>query len=185
MSDGPHRSLPMRRHWKHLAERAATPAYAREDVEEALPLALKKDFLSEAPLFEVAEILRGGKQGSLFPQACAEQLETIRDAHPGSVPACTLLDCAIQAVANGRRGEDALLTAIEQALKAHARSGCRQIEEHFHREGRHAVALCDRLRATRERTSYAELASELISDGPSAHNLRLTKHSGVDEGPPL
>jgi hypothetical protein len=49
MSDGPHRSLPMRRHWKDLAERAAKAAFSPDQVCEALPLALKCDIL-EAPI---------------------------------------------------------------------------------------------------------------------------------------
>lgn len=185
MSDGPHRSLPLPPHWKHLAERAATPAYSPTDVEEALPIALKKDFLREAPLSEVTRILRGDKQGSLFQQAQTDQLETLRDAHPGSVPAGTLIDCALGALSDGLRGDEAAQTAITQALQAHARSRSRQIVEHYHPAGRNNPDPSQRLRDARGHLSYTQIASELMSDGPSMRDLRLTKRSGVDEGPPL
>lgn len=172
-------------HWKHLAERAATPAYASADVEEALLFALKKDFLREAPLFEVTQILRGDRQGSLFQQAKADQLEMLCDAHPGSVPAGTLIDCAIDAFSNGLRGEEAVQTAIAQALEAQARTRSRQIVEHYHRAGRNSPDPSDRLRAARGQLSYTQIASELMCDRPSVRDLRLTKRAGVDEGPPL
>ena len=40
MSDGPHRSLPMRRGWKHVAERGDKPAFTTEDIAEAIVPAL-------------------------------------------------------------------------------------------------------------------------------------------------
>jgi hypothetical protein len=43
MSDGPHRSLPMRNHWRNLAERAAKAVFSPQEVSEALPYALHRD----------------------------------------------------------------------------------------------------------------------------------------------
>lgn len=185
MSDGPHRSLPMPSYWKPVAERAATPVYVPADVEEALSLALKKDFLREAPVSEVALILRGDGQGYLFPEAQADQLEALRDAQPGSVAAGSLIDCALQALSDGPRGDEAAQSAVTHALQAHARSRSRQIVEHYHRVGRNSPDPSDRLHAARDRLSYTQVASELLSDKREVREPRLTKRSGVDEGPPL
>jgi len=43
MSDGPHRTLPMRRGWKRLAKRADKSAFNAEDVKDAV-----EDFAEEA-----------------------------------------------------------------------------------------------------------------------------------------
>jgi hypothetical protein len=47
MSDGPHRSLPMRRGWKRVAERGDKRAYASEEVSEAIIVALEQDCRQE------------------------------------------------------------------------------------------------------------------------------------------
>jgi hypothetical protein len=97
MSDGPHRSLPMRPHWRHLAQRAAQGAFPPDQVCEALPYALKRDIL-EAPIKGVRDIMSGD---SLLPELRVEQLEALRESCRGSAPANLLIDCAVDAVRNG------------------------------------------------------------------------------------
>lgn len=185
MSDGPHRSLPMRRHWKDLAERAETPAFSTGDMDEALRVALKKEF-SEAPLSAIREILGGGDQGSLFQVDCAGQLDEARQACWGSVAGNILIDCAIEANANGVTGDAAFQGALQNALEAHAWSGCHQIEEHHHRKEPHSAPNASkRLRGARDRCSFGALASELMPNKQPVNDTRLRKHTGVDEGPPL
>lgn len=186
MSDGPHRSLPMRRHWKDLAERAGTPAYSPGDVADAFPVALRRDF-REAPLSQIRDILGGGEQSSLFEEDRTGQLEAARRACRGSAAGNTLIDCAIEANADGLVGDRAFRTALENALDAHARGGCHQIEEHWRREEPGSTAnVRDRLIAARSQYSYAALASEMMSDEATvSSDLRLAKRTGVDEGPPL
>jgi hypothetical protein len=182
MSDGPHKSLPMRRHWRRLAERAAIPAYSSDEVNEAICAALKKEF-REAPLSRVADILRGDEQGSLFAEARTEDLDSVRHVCPGSVAGTTFIDCAIEAALRGLPGDEALHFALTSALAALARSGCRQMEEHFQRKGFHAAELRERLRAARNDCRYGVLASEIIGDRRAQREV--TKRSGVDEGPSL
>ena len=49
MSDGPHRSLPLRPGWKRTAERADTPAYEATEVTRAASRALEDDWRAEVP----------------------------------------------------------------------------------------------------------------------------------------
>ena len=107
----------MRRHWKDLAERAAAPAFTAEQVAEAFPVALKNEF-SEAPLTQIRDILGGSAQSSLFEEDRAVQLEAVRRACPGSATGNTLIDCALEANANGLTGDAATKTALENALRA-------------------------------------------------------------------
>ncbi len=186
MSDGPHRSLPMRRHWKDLAQRAATAAFTAEQVAEAFPVALKNEF-SEAPLAEIRKILGDRVQNSLFKENRAAQLEAVRRECPGSAAGNTLIDCALEANANGLTGEAATRTALENAVDAIARAGCHQIEEHYRRKEPQSTAnVRNRLDAARTQCARSEIASELMSDdGGGSSKGRLRKRTGIDEGPPL
>lgn len=186
MSDGPHRSLPMRRHWRDLAERAATPAYSAEQVAEAFPIALKRDF-REAPLSQVRDILGGSAQTSLFKEDRAAQLEAARQACRGSAAGNTLIDCAIEANALGLTGDAAFRSALENAIDAHARGGCHQTEEHWRRKEPESTAnVRERLREARTACAHDAVACELISgESTGSRDLKLLKRIGVDEGPPL
>ena len=185
MSDGPHRSLPMRQHWKDLAKRAANPAYSPDEVSEALLPPLRREF-REAPLSEIRGILGDGKQDSLFKGDRSARLDAARQLCRGSVAGNTLIDCAIEAAANGMTGDIAFREALENALEAHARGGCHQIEEHHHRKEPHSTSnVRDRLRTARSLCSYAALASALMSGKPLDGNIRLPKRTGINEGPPL
>ena len=187
MSDGPHRSLPMRRHWKDLAERAAKAAYSADQVCEALPYALKKDF-REAPLEAVRDILGGGKQGSLFPNERIEQLEAVRQTCRGSATGNILVDCAIAAVGGGLIGDAAFQNTLENACEEQARSGFRSVEEHYQREesARSARYVRDRLDAARRQCDFKAIASDfMLSAKPPRDALRLPRHTDLDEGPAL
>lgn len=185
MSDGPHRSLPMRRHWRALAERAATPAYAAEQVAEAFPVALKRDF-REAPLAQIRDILGGGSQSSLFQEDRTAQMEAARQACRGSSAGNTLIDCAIEANADGLTGDAAFRSALGNAVDAHARAGCHQIEEHWRREEPQSTAnIRERLGEARSAYAREALVSDLMSGGATDSNVKLRKRTGVDEGPPL
>jgi hypothetical protein len=115
MSDGPHKSLPLRSYWKNFAERAAKGAYSIEEASEALHVALKKD-LREAPLAIVRGILIGDEQESLFGDENLERLEILRQTSPGSSMANMVIDCAIEAIYQGLTGDNAYRCALENAV---------------------------------------------------------------------
>jgi hypothetical protein len=176
----------MRRHWKALAARAATPAYSPTQVAEAFPVALKRDF-REAPLSQIRDILGGGPQSSLFQEDRTAQLEAARRACRGSAAGNTLIDCAIEANANGLTGDAAFKTTLENALDTHARANCHAVEEHYKRENwPNPAHVRDRLGAARDACSFGAVATELISGKTNdKSDLRLPKRKGLDEGPPL
>jgi hypothetical protein len=185
MSDGPYKSLPMRRHWRALAERAATPAYTPDQVAESFPIALKNEF-REAPLAQIRNIL-GGPQDSLFQEDPVIQLEAVRRSYRGSAVANTLIDCTLEAYAEGLTGDTAVKAALENALDEYARAGCLQIEEHYRREEpQSTMNVRDRLKVARIQCPHSEIASELMSgDAGARGKARLQKRTGLDEGPSL
>ena len=178
MSDGPHRSLPMRRHWKDFAERSAKAAFSPDQVSEALPHALKKEILG-TPIKEVRDIMGGN---SLFPEMRIERLEALRQDYRGSAAATHLIDCAIEATARGLIGEDGTHAAIKNAIEDTARDALRGIEEHYQREAgsRSAGYVRTRLEAARQQLDCNALTSEFLASGkpPSLRSVTLPRHTG-------
>jgi hypothetical protein len=185
MSDGPHRTLPMRRHWKDTAERAARLVHSESDVCEMLTFALKRDLL-ETPIEKMREILDNQKP-DLFPTLQVEQLEELRSTCRGSSAANVSIDCAIEAVQNGLRGHAAVQSALKNALDDVMRSAFRGMNEHYQREAtpRETASLRARLGAARRQIDCGAIANELLSPQkpPSPRSLQLPRHTGLDEGP--
>lgn len=184
MSDGPHRSLPMKRHWRDLAERGAKAAFSADDVRDAVPYALRKD-ARELPLDAIRDILGGGKQGSLFRSDRVAQLEAAREACRGSALGNVLIDCAVETVTNGLTGDAACRSALANAFADHTRNEFRSVEEHYQREAgaRSARFVRERLDTARGRCDFTALASELMTPvKPSRNAPRLPKRTGLDEG---
>jgi len=186
MSDGPHRSLPMRRHWKVLAERAAKAAFSKDEIQAPLPLALRNDFLAEAPIEAIREILGGGQQSDMFSDDRVERLEAARSECCGSTAGNVLIDCAIEAVYNGQSGEVAIVSALANALGEYCLGEFRAVEEHYQREAnaRSARFVRERLDGAREQTDFRALARDILSPSRGS-NMRIVKQTGLHEGPPL
>lgn len=185
MSDGPHRSLPLRPHWKTLARRAAKAAHSPDEVAEALPFALKRELL-QAPLMAINDVMCGD---TLFPSIRIEQLEALRAKHPGSAPANLAIDCAVAVVASGLIGEAGVQAAIGAAVADTMQCALRATEEHYQREGspRSSNFVRQRLDAARQQVDCGAIARELLSAGAPSRQRAVTlpTRKGVDEGPSL
>ena len=187
MSDGPHRTLPMRSHWKRLAERADKAAYSEIEVSEALPAALLQEF-REAPLEQVKKALGVDDQGALFSVQSPQELDALRAECPGSAAGNTLIDCAKEAFANGLSNEEACEQALASALDECAKSAIRGIEEHYYREASDHCAQFVRSRLDKGRSlcDVNALARKMLNAPPKGSLGRtLSKHDGLDEGPEL
>lgn len=131
MSDGPHRSLPLRRAWKKVAECGANHAFAPEELSQRIAPALEEDSRAElAPGFVDG---LNGLYGSLFRNQLESELESLRD-QAGMGIGRVILDRAIQLAAEGATGPDALLKAFTDGLMDRAQRCSRQVEEHYLRE---------------------------------------------------
>lgn len=185
MSDGPHRSLNMRPHWKTAAQWAANLAHTADQVCSALAHALKKDIL-EAPIGPVRDIMNSD---TLFPGMRMEQLEALRARHPRSAAANSLIDCAIEAAASGATGEAGTVAALSAALEDMARAPVRGIDEHYQREAgaRASRNVRTRLDEAMGKLDCSGMARELLTPArpPSRRSVELPRQTGIDEGPPL
>jgi hypothetical protein len=122
MSDGPHRSLPMRPGWKRVAEYGDNRAFAPQEVCNAIPAALEEDCRAEmAPRFLDAycDVFRN-QESSLFKDQVAPQLEALRGL-AGLGMGRVVLDHAIQLCESGETGTNAAVKAVADALTDRAR----------------------------------------------------------------
>ena len=185
MSDGPHRSLPMRPHWRDLAQRAAQSAFSPDEVSKALPYASTRDIL-EAPLAAIRDIMNSD---FLFDEMRLERLEALRQSCRGSAPANLVIDCAVEAAGNGLKGDTGTEAALSSALEDTVRNACRGIEEHYQRQAssRSADYVRTRLDAARQQLDCSTLARELLSSEkpPARRSVTLPRQQGIDEGPAL
>jgi hypothetical protein len=186
MSDGPYRTLPMRRRWKDVAERAEKVAFSILDVCDALPSAVAEDWRSEVQDSFVAlakEMVGDSAQQTLFQESPLKQIESLRHVAVTSMERL-FVDCLALAAADGLTGRNALSTAAEDALAERAISGSRQIEEHYHRRAseRMTTSVRFRLEAAIGQTSLQALGESLLGLSTEPVTRRPPVKNGIDDG---
>ena len=186
MSDGPHRSLPLPRHWKRFAERMANSAYSVEERNEALEDALLQDFKG-SPRAQLCEVLIGTGQGQLFSEreTMLSELARIDQQFVGNNAAQALVSSAIQALHEGHSGIDALKYAECASADEVLRAASRSIEEHYHRKASVDDANTIRERLDAIRIGRQGLGLPSVNVVSRANGPRIRRRTGLDEGPPL
>src|SRR5713101_9857445 len=82
MSDGPHRSLPMRKGWKRVAESADNDAFGTDEIRDAILPALEEDCRGEISpeFFGSLRRVCADQEASLFENDVTPSLEALRSA---------------------------------------------------------------------------------------------------------
>ena len=186
MSDGPHRSLPMRPGWKKVAEYAGNEAFTSKDVCDAIVAALEQDWRKDiSPGFVgcIQDVLRGA---TLFSEDSLRALEDLRPSVAGCTMGNALLDYVAYTVSDGKSGDAALQEAVTRTLTDWSARCARQVEEHYLRESSAANTknVRSRIEEGIQKAPFTALASRLL-DPESTPALRLEKHDGLDDGVPL
>ena len=186
MSDGPHRSLGMRRGWKRLSERADNSSFSPEEVRECLPRALAEDCRAEnlQDLCRRVRTILTNPQISFFSDQKIGQLEALKSdpaVHPlGGV----FLESVILESARGRTGEDAINNAIQGSLRDRATRGVRQVEEHYLRKSTSNKArnVRGRLEAAVAGSDFATIAAGIVGTYKSDRLGTPATRDGLDDG---
>lgn len=186
MSDGPHKTLQMRRGWKKFAKFADNRAFTPEEVANAAGPALGQDWRGEVPESVAAGILKvlGDGQQALFVDPIIHQLEALKPRTAGHELGELLVDCAIQSAMSGASGPDAVVDAAAKALSIWGARHMRQVEEHYCRESTDRRALHVRLRLENAlgSISYTGLARQLLKMDAAPAPKSVSKLTGLDEG---
>lgn len=183
MSDGPHRSLPMRPAWRRVAERGDKLAYTPEEISQALAPALEQDCRDDMS----PEFLRGIRQvfeePSLFKDAVTPRLEALR-AEAGCGIARAVLDNVGLVSATEADGLAVLIDATKSALIDRAARGARQVEEHYLRRSKapRANDVRARLEQGIASTDFEAIASRILNIDPQRLPRTPLKQRGLDDG---
>ena len=185
MSDGPHRSLPMKPGWKRVAERADNRAFAPEEISTAIIPALRQDCRDEM----IPEFIDGirnvfeEQEGLLFRDDVIAQVEALK-GQAGYGIGRTLLDNVIQISAGDAPGLVALIDAMTAALADRANRCSRQIEEHYNRKSTATRANNVRARFEQGITGAAleALARQILKLDARSPARPALKRQGLDDG---
>lgn len=187
MSDGPHRTLPLRHAWKQLAKRADYWTYENQDMVDAIGPALERDCVWELPKEFMGELRSAcaNEEPSLFGRSLPD-LDELRRAGAGrGTLGNTIADFAAQALLDGRSGTDAVRQALREALLDRLMRNARQMEEHFHREASPRRGSNIRARLERAMGAAAATVDALVTrlmHRPASGNATPPKRSGLDDG---
>lgn len=185
MSDGPHRSLPLRRAWKRFAGRADNLSFTAQEVAEMVCPAIADDWRSEVRpglVKAVASVLEEPTQQGLF--ACdMEELRRLR-AGCDSPFAAAFCDAAKDVLSDGARGQEALENAIGSAFLDRSLCQVRSVEEHYLRKaGRDRAAnVRARLEEAVKHASFGELAKVIAQGASTARRFEPSVRDGLDDG---
>jgi hypothetical protein len=190
MSDGPHRSLPLKPAWKRLSERAAKAAFSPDEVCEMLPAALLGE-LSNSLIDALRDIANGERQHLLFEdhrEMMAAKMEALRSDWCGSAPANRFIDAGQEALRQGLSGDQACEAALESTFRETARTGVRSIEEHYFREAGPKDARYVRTRldnAIRLFDMRAIVKEKMLPKQHRGVTRMPPRKTDLDQGPPL
>ena len=184
MSDGPHRSLPMRKGWQRVAERADNENFEAADVTKCVTTALEQDSVEEmSPEFinaltDICQRL----EGTLFPPNLTAEIEAL-SPKAGYGIGKIFLDNLVQLSANDKSQAEIIVNAMDAALKIRGASCARQTEEHYFRKSTvpRALNVRARLEQAIEATPTRELARRLLRLD-EGRTERPTLKRGLDDG---
>ena len=183
MSDGPHRSLPMRRRWQLVVERADKRSYTVAEITDALVPALAQDCRTEMSPEFLAGLRRVADEPSLFPDAAAARLESLRPL-AGSGIARSVLDNVGPLAAADLEGWSLICESVKAAVHDRANKRVRQVEEHYLRKesAPRANNVRSRIESGVAGADLDALVARILSADPAAAPRPPAKQTGLDDG---
>ncbi len=186
MSDGPHRSLPMRRPWQRVAERADKRSFTPEEISRALEPALAQDCRDELRPDFLSSLRRVAEEPSLFRETVAAGIQAMQ-AQAGAGLERAVVDRVSFLTALSPADIDGIALmkeAVKGALQNAANQRARQVEEHYLREASlpRAANVRDRLEAATGCTDFASLAERVLGIEPQGSSKAPLRHTGLDDG---
>lgn len=185
MSDGPYKSLQMRRWWKKVAEIADNAAYSTEEVRSRILEAIAKDMLRGIPRPFLRSILDALAKPNDFFDDPLSRIENLRVKAAGPMGQL-FLDNILRSFGDEESGSTILEQALANTAQEQAMRGARQIEEHYRRNSplEQADAIRARLNESIGAIGAADWRAVEISvvTGKKVLPRSVSKKSGLDDG---
>lgn len=186
MSDGPHRSLPMRRSWQRVAERADKRSFTPEEISRALEPALEQDCRDELRPDFLDSLRRVVEEPSLFRETVTAGIESMQPhAAPGLERAVIDRVSFLSALSPADMDGIAVMKeAVKGALQNAANQRARQVEEHYLREASspRAANVRGRLEEAAGCTDFGALAERILGIDSQAAPKAPLRQTGLDDG---
>lgn len=187
MSDGPHRSLPMKPKWRNLAERAYNRNFDINDIATAMGPALVSDFRDETTpgFFSGLRGICEEQESLLIKDNVRERLEALRP-EAGTGIGRRVLDNVIRLSEQDELSVKTAIAAIERAGMERIAKNARSMEEHAQRETSvsRASHMRPRLEEASAKASVTSIAKQMLQiEKPPSRSS--TKRKGLEEGPNL
>ena len=183
MTDGPHKSLPMNRACKKLADRAWGESYSTHEIAELAPRALMKD-ADMGAIKMLKSSLQPNEQHALFGSAFDKLrscLRQIQQNFPGSAFVDRLISEASRHI---NKGINCIQSILESTLKGRYGAISSGITEHALRraDSNAASRYESRLSAASESIDFTSIANGLLNPQNRIGRLNSTKKTGLDDG---
>ncbi len=189
MSDGPYKSLPMKPRWRHAAKCAYKEAFSHDEIVESVTRASHADWRAEvrqALVTSVITVVAPLGQQALFADQILSDLAALRRGCASPLEA-SFVRSAIDAVAGGRTGGDAVQFAAGEALSDRLLCNYRQVEEHVRRDDsiRNAEFVRNRFEAAHMKVDLTGLAQAALRMGEPLTRRTRAQFTDLDAGVPL
>lgn len=181
MSDGPHRSLPMRPWWKQAALRADKSAFDVNECAAALEVALARELTAELRPAFVKGLKDAHEEPGLFAATESIHLQKLKPETPLER---RVMDNLAVLSAEEAVDVNSFVSAVANAIRNEAPRFNRQIEEHYLRKSGlgHSRRERARLDDATTRADIEGLALRLLRPDRSRTAPALRKKTGLDDG---
>ena len=193
MSDGPYKSLPMKRAWKDVCERAYVESYSEQERAESMCVAFHSDFRRDVGteyLKAIANVLVDQAQGNLLSNQARAEIDALRYRYTQSPLRDALTEHIQGSLHDGFAGEAAVAEGVRRTTQDHGLSSIRQVEEHVKRDAknpselRKSESVRENLVRTLSSSQVANFGNEIVSQMKGDPvRTKLEKASGLDDGP--
>lgn len=192
MSDGPHKSLPLRNGYQRVAAWAFKPAFSITQVGEAAEVALLRDVAIEVtPTIKSLVAIVDGQDLLSLASSMHDQLDRMRVDPAVDTLAANAVEGAQMALREGYGGIVALEKGIASALAERLAAVGRAMEEHYLVKA--GPGACQQMRRRMNETitqmtnsgTFDRMAKSILGDRTVNVARTPTVHDGLDQGVPL
>lgn len=192
MSDGPHKSLPLRHGYQRVAAWAYKPAFSVNQIGEAAESALLRDVAIEVtPTIKSILAIVDGQDLLSLASTVHDQLDRLRVDPAVDSLAANAVEGAQMALREGYSGLVAFEKGLASALAERLAAGGRAMEEHYLVKA--GSGACQQMRRRMNETivhmtnigTFDRMAKSILGDRSVSVARTPTVHDGVDQGVPF